>query len=298
LPFRLGSGVRNLSHTEAHDLWVLLRAALAWLAVAVAAWVSLRRHRPSLLLLALALGSLAPVLLVKHIPVPGVEGKYALADRWLALAVAATAILYALHAERLANPRLRRFLVAVCAAWCVGSLAISQHAHAAYANETALRDLEDDSYAATPERYRTFEERCRYAQRLIAREAQSGQLDRVAQMTKELPTGCNSDAESAFNQLATVARGGRWAEARPLVDRLLGANVPPRFRADLLYLCGRTLLETGEPQRAALLFEQSLQLGLANCNAHIGLAKALAAQGRTVEANQRAAEAKRCLGAR
>src|SRR5205823_6066012 len=84
LPFRVESGVHNVSFAEARAPLTILCSALVWLALAGGLVLAIRRRSANTLgLLLLGLCSLLPVLMGPLPHVPGVNGKYALADRWL-----------------------------------------------------------------------------------------------------------------------------------------------------------------------------------------------------------------------
>ena len=108
LPFRLGSTVRSLPHAEAESLGFLLPALLTLAAAgALLAWLLRRRSADALGLAGWLLLALAPVLAVPEISVPGVAGKYPLADRWLYHALAAASLLAALAFASLPGRRVQ-----------------------------------------------------------------------------------------------------------------------------------------------------------------------------------------------
>jgi hypothetical protein len=171
VPFRLDSGVHSISRAEAlsPSTWVL--AGAAWLALAVSAWGLMRRRAVApLLLLAWAVGSLLPVLLVEQLHVPGVAGKFALSDRWLLQAAAASSIFWAMGLAQCARrPAGALAGVVACSAWVLASVALAGESHGFYRDDLAYLEREERGYAATPEAFRTEQDHCRHHDRRAVR---------------------------------------------------------------------------------------------------------------------------------
>ena len=266
LPLRIATGVRNLSLAEARAASTLVSAALVWVGLAGGLTLALRRGSAAAIgLLTLALASLLPVLVGPTPSVPGIAGKLAFADRWLVTAAAAASVGLVLAAARL-PVRARRLVGGVLGAWCLASLAIAPIAHAYYRSDATLLDREDQAYDETPARFRTLEDRCRFQERQLARAATRGDADGALALVRAAPAECPPDPMARFNLASVLAQRGRFAEARPLADRLLASyGLPPRYHAPLLYLAGLTALRTGSAARAEELLTAALGEGLAPC---------------------------------
>jgi hypothetical protein len=285
VPLRITTGVRNLSFAEARAASTLVMAALVWLALAAGVVLAARRRAAAALgLIALGAASLLPVLVGPTPSVPGIEGKYAFADRWLVTAAAAASVGLVLAAARLPR-RGQRPVAGVLALWCVASLVIAGAAHAYYASDVTLLDREDEDYQEKPERYRTVEDRCRFRERQLVRAAAGGDADEALRLVREAPAECPPDAMMRFNVASVLAQRGRFAEARPLADELLARfELPARYHAPLLYLDGVAALRTGDAARAERLLTAALHEGLGSCAIFARLAEATGAQGRADEA--------------
>src|SRR5207302_786470 len=120
---------------------------------------------------------------------PGVNGKYALADRWLITAAAASSIGLTILFSRL--PRLgRRIAAGAIGVWALGALAIAPTAHHFYVSDESLLALEELRYQETPERFRTVEDRCRAVERRTAKATLAGDVETLLALVHEAPAEC------------------------------------------------------------------------------------------------------------
>jgi hypothetical protein len=289
LPLRLTTGVHHVSLAEAAATRALAMAALAWLLLIVGLIAAVRRRAASAVgLLSLAVLSLLPVLVGPTPHVPGVTGKYALSDRWLATAAAAAAVGGALAAGRL-SVRMQRLVGGALALWIAASLAVAPAAHAFYASDEALLELEELQFQDTPVAFRTVEDRCRSRDRQLARAVVKRDADEAERAAGLAAAECPMGAGTRFNLLAVYVQRERYADARRLVEELAPVGRPPidldrRYQGPLLYYAGVALLHTGDAQRAETLFEQSLERGMPRCAVLARLVEAAEAEGHAEEA--------------
>ena len=263
-PLAFQTGVRNLTLAEAAapPTWVpalVLLMAFALLGL----WLLRTRRFGALALWLWIAASLAPVLLVEQLNVPGVEGKFPLANRWLLQAVAATAVLLALLASALRQPRWAHTLAGIVGLWALATVAIAPSLHEAYASETAMLSLEDHAFLATPERFRTLEDRCRAGTRALLRA--TGSFDPFAYV----PAECRNRPDDLYNLVAALLGQHRIADARRLLTDLLAH--PPldrRFAAPLRLMAAQIFLESGQPQRALRLLREAERLGVRDPEVH------------------------------
>ncbi len=284
-PFSLETGVHNIVLAQAEEPAMWVPAALAvvgWIAVAVWAVVS---RRSGLMLLWLWLGaSLVPVLLIRELNVPGVDGKYSLANRWMLPSAAAFSVALALlvHEWELRRPRVTMTLAATIAVWSAACLFVAPRVHATYASDGALRGMEERDYLATPERFRTVEDRCRAASRALIR---AGEGDKPFNALSFLLPECANRADDLYNVFAALCRQGRFDDARRILTKVL-ANPPTdgRFAGPLHRLAGSVWLETGEPARAEKALLEAERLGLTDCSVIVDLGRIRFALSRFAEA--------------
>jgi hypothetical protein len=279
LPLRIETAVHDLSFAEARAPLTLAGSALAWLALGGGLVLTIRRRSANTLgLLLLGSFSLLPVLMGPMPHVPGISGKYALADRWLITAAAATTIGLTILFSRL--PRRGQGLAAgALALWALGSLALVPTTHHFYASDETLLTLEELRYQETPERFRTVEDRCRAIERRTAVATLSGDVATLLGLVQDAPPACPPTTSTRFNLLAALVRAHRYDDARPMVEPLLAHfDLDRRYHAPLLYLSGVTLLHSGEPARAEALLLAAQREGLADCALWARLAEAAAAQ--------------------
>ncbi len=295
LPLTFDSPVRNIPSAETHGA-----AAVTAAAGAAATWVGLlvvfarRGRRDVVALLVLAPLTLGPVLVTEP-SVPGVEDKFALADRWVTTAVAAMSIVWVSLVDLSRSPRLRRWTGAAVAAWAVGVLAIAPATHAPYADALSLLTLEDDALAETPERYHTQMDRCRAALRGLIRAAAVENVDgAVAAHTAGQRAGCD-ERELDLNLLALLVRHERWREAEPVAAAL--AADPPMdregYRARLWI--GLTFLRAGRADQAIPWLEEAAAAPAVECATLLVLAEAREQSGRPEEAGRGYIATAECL---
>ena len=234
-PLALSSSVRDISLAEAHSVGFLMRAVLVLGVVAVLAIHSARKaDADALSLLAWALLALSPVLLTRDIFVPTEQAKYAFADRWLAHALAPSALLW-MHMLRGLGPRAERAMQGACAGWALVMLLGSTHARAEFATELAMLDNEDRVFwLSVPQQFRTDEDRCRYKQRRVARASLLQDFARVPDRVRDAMAVCGDRPELALELLRALVATRRFAEADFVAERLL--DHPPsdhRSHADI-----------------------------------------------------------------
>ncbi len=304
-PLRLTSAIRNLPIAEVQSQPVQIVALATWLVlggVALGLLRSVRRggdRRAIWLALAILL-PLAPVLMVKKVYVPSIEGKLALADRWLLGSLLFSSVACgwmldrAVRRWRHALPLLAMLIVS----WAVVRVVRLPRELGLYATELALLDKDDETYERTPPAFRTAEDRCRFADRALLRAAAANDLDRAERAFREQPSGCAVRIDGAFNLLALLVRNGRHAAARPIVDAIFTrtAELDERNQGPFAYLAGAVLTETGDPVRGEQLLKQAMSRGVLTCGVLEALSRAFAQQGKRDEAALATQRAAQCRG--
>lgn len=296
LPGLVQSGVTNLPRAYAADWSQWLPGAAAALALAMLLGVGLRRRAPWTVLPVLAMASLAPVLLVEQLNVPGVAGKIPLADRWLLPAMLATQVGAALAASRWNWPRAQRLTMLVAAAWLVVRAGLAVAEPAWYRNEVTLLDLEDRNEALIPQEFWTSEDVCRHHMREVVRAGQTGHPERVEPAVTAMPGQCRNHPETQFNLLAAQVAMGRFAAAAETGQALLVH--PPtdrRYAGPLRALYGRALVELGRGPQAIGLLQEAIAKGAGGCDVSMALGRAQIDAGQFQAGGDRLAEAARCL---
>jgi hypothetical protein len=299
LPFRVATSVHNVSIAEAHAVTTLAISATAWIAIALGAAMALRRQSASaIVLLLLGLASLMPVILGPTPHVPGITGKFALADRWLITAAACACVGMAL-AVQAAAPRLQRVIISALLLWSVASLAISPVTHGYYASDATLLDLEEQVYEDTPARYRTAEDECRAGDRHVAAAIARNDVTQalaLAQARSVADHGC-AGGDSRFNLASILTRAGRYAEARTIAEDLYARfALEARFHAPLEFILGLCRLRTGDAVRAEPLFIAAQREGLTTCAIFAHLVECAESRGDAAMVDTRRGELARCVG--
>jgi len=263
-PLAFETGVRNLPLAEAAAPATWLPALCLVVAYAALGLWLLRTRRLGLAMLWLWIASsLAPVLLVEQLNVPGVEGKFPLSNRWLLQAVAAAAILIAVLAAQSRHRHLLRLLAGAVSLWAAVTVAIGPNLHEDYASEESMLRLEDHAFLATPEPFRTQEDRCRAGIRALLRARGTfDPFDYVAPACRDRP-------DDLYNLVAALVGQHRMTDARRLLPDLL-ANQPPdqRFAAPMRLMAAQILLQSGQPRRAAQLLREAVRLGVRDPAVH------------------------------
>jgi hypothetical protein len=279
-PFRLETGVRNLPVAEAMSAPAILRHATAWAVfVAIAAWVAHRGRRQLPLVGWMAL-VMAPVLLVEAINVPNVDGKFPMADRWLFHAVAPAALLFAGLAAELRGPWASRLVGAAFCLWVVASLAVSGDTHHWYRDSRSLLERDAAAYAATPEAFRTPQDRCVQFERLLlvdiwdAGDRAIEDLDGRLRVYRE-ELGCVPGDDLRFNLASHHVRRGEYLRARPLLRALLEGGRLGREEATARLLAGVVEVHAGDPGQGLVLLAAARGLGLEDCRIDLEEAQAL-----------------------
>lgn len=331
VPFRWDSGLRNLPRAEAATtLGWAVGAGLWAFVLGAASWAAWRRRPGPALALAWLVASLAPILLVATVHVPGVQGKIPLADRWALQAAMAASLGWALLGARALGargaprpempglettgeqetdarrpwapkaPKALKAQNAVWAAvglWAAGALAIAPVAHGVYASETDLLAHEDAQLQATPREYWTQEDVCRALDRQLAKALAEGRGDAAAQLAHGAPAACLSEPDFAFNAASAALAGGRAAEARGLAERLLARPGGDRRHVPRAHvIAGVAALRAGAAGAALDHLDAGLRGGVSWCEVGGERAQALSRLGRHEEAAQALERlAERCL---
>lgn len=287
LPLRIESGLRNLTPAEAASAKWLAQSALVWLVVAGGvAWLWRQRRAGSLLVVGWGLATLAPVLLVAELNVPGASGAFAVADRWAVPLSAALAVVLGAEAGRALPPRSQAALGGVVALWCLGALAVAANLRAPYRDELAILALEDRGYANTPAEYRTAEDHCRAADRDAVRAIAAKRWQQVLDATAS--TGnCPDPVSRQFNRVSALVALQRWQEARTAAEALLRLrSEDTRHVAQAHHLHAKALVHTGDARAALEALDRALAAGLRSCGLLQDRAAALEAVGEAAEAGQ------------
>ena len=300
LPLQITSPVHNTSFAEAAAWSTLAAAGAAWALALVATAAAWRLRRLEVVvLLAWVAASLAPVLLVEQMNVPGVAEKIPLADRWMAQAVAATAVLVTLLASSLRRAALAWAARLTVLAWAVVMLVVAASAHAPYASEDALLGLEDARYEATPVEWRTGEDDCRALDRAAVRLLAAGDDQRALTATDAVTARCGVTNDRLFNRLGALAGLERWPEARAVARSLLDRpRADTRFVPPAELYLGMALARTGDPRAAREALTRAEALGLPDCRLHLELAHVAELLQQPAEEASRLERAHACLVAR
>lgn len=297
LPLRLESGLRNLTPAEAASGKWLAQSALVWLVVTGGVALLWRQRRAgSLLVAGWGLATLAPVLLVADLNVPGATGAFAVADRWAVPLAAALAVVLGAEAGRALQQRSQAALGGVAALWCLGALAVAADLRAPYRDELAILALEDRGYTNTPAAYRTAEDHCRAADRLAVRAIADRRWQDVLKATAS--TGnCPDQVSRQFNRVSALVSLQRWPEARSAAEALLRLpSEDTRHIAQAHHLHAQALLYSGDARAALQALDRALAAGLRSCGLLVDRAAALEASGAAAEAAQMRALAAQCAG--
>lgn len=298
-PFRLETGVRNLPRTEALSALVILRHAFAWTAlVGVGAWAALRRPSNLPLVGWMAL-VMAPVLLVEAINVPNIDGKFPMADRWLFHAVGPVALLLAGLAAELRGPWAARIVAGAFALWVVASLAVSGDTHRWYRDSRSLLERDAAAFAATPEAFRTPQDRCVQFERLLLVDiwdAGEGAIEDLDARLQEYSgtLGCEAGIDLTFNLASYHVRRGAHLQARPLLRALLASGRLGREAAAAYLLAGVVEVQVGSPEQGLGLLAEARALGLTDCRIPLEEAQALQRLARPLDAADAFEAAYRC----
>lgn len=266
LPGRLETGVMNLPRelAMAPATWVPALAA----AVLCSVWLlrAWRQRQPDWVILLWLAASMAPVLLIQDLNVPGVADKIPLADRWILPAAAALQVLLAVALSRLTSPRVSRAALALTGLWLLARAGLVADDHAAYASESAMLDLEDRQLLDVDPRYRSAEDLCRFATRAMVRAGQQQNSAEVLALSAAMTPECRDQPEPRFNLLAATVALGQMAKAVE-VGRGLLVHPPAdrRFAGPLRALLGQALVAQGQCQQARPLLLQAWRLGAGDC---------------------------------
>jgi hypothetical protein len=294
LPLPLESTVRNLSPSELASPWCIGRGVLGLLGFLTVVGLAGRHYRPGIGLAAWAAASLLLVILPTKLNVPGATEMIAVADRWLLHAVAASAVGLAIAgSRRITGKLLQQAASFLLGGWAVLSIAFGPALHADYKDEVALLDLEDRDYLATPEEYRSPFETCRFVERGLIRARLAGNIEELLTLVATLEQRRCSMRNANSTALTALAQVGDFARARIFADRILEQGVRGR-RLRVLPWVGLVLLNTGDPQRAALVLEEARKRERNDCFILPLLAQARTNLGEQAVAARLLEEAKHC----
>jgi tetratricopeptide (TPR) repeat protein len=259
-----------------------------------------RRDKVSLFLFAWAVAALAPVLLTRDISVPTEAMKLAFADRWAFHALAPSLLLWLRLAEG-ATPAAFRVVAPVATAGAVLLLLVgSGPTRGEFGSEFAMLGNEDRVYyLSAPRRFRTSEDRCRFKERKVARATLLRAEPQIPGFVEDALAICGERPELVLEELSSLVRLRRFAEAVPVARRLLAAPPPdPRSNAEVSHLAGVALVETGKYDEGEALLLKALKLGSTDCRVYVELAEAAHRREQAPEAAERLEAAFRCSGAR
>lgn len=287
-PLQLDTGVRNLSPDEAASTAVLARGAIALVSVALlAVWCARRRSRRiGLAVMAWGLGSLLMVLLVSRMWVPGGAQVFALADRWMLQAAAATALFLPWVAARVAwgegrwRRRLAAGVVAGMGAWTVAALWVSADLHAGYRDPVSYLLIEDRHFADTPEAYLTRRDVCRFLQRRLIEGVDGGDLETALGAFGVMDPACQREAETLENLLTGLLDAGADEPALAVLERSGRlASDPRRDSPRSHYLIGETLRRAGRLGEALPRLRVAAEAPGSGCAPSLAYARALGQAG-------------------
>ncbi len=298
LPFLVQSGVRDISPAEAGSPAFVATGLFSLLVVAAVFLIALRRgDRVSLALLAWGALALAPVILGGAIHVPTAGSKFVAADRWLVHALPAVVLLWARLVENFNSQRLVATVPVAAVVWVGFILVGARAARAEFGSEMGMLDNEDRLFLATPERFRSEEDHCRFLDRKAVRATVRSDFEEVLRVSEQSLERCGDpDGLRRFRCLCALTKTGRYEEARPLVEELLASPPPPRVHASFAYEAGLVLFRTGETGRAEVLFNRALELGYRDCRTWIWFAETARARNDLPRAAQRLEAAFQCGG--
>ena len=296
-PLHFDSSVRSVSMAEASHAATWAKVLLACGSVTtIAIWAWRRRARWPLLCCGWILLVLMPVVLVAQLNVPGVAGKFALADRWAFHAVAPTVLLFVWLVARL--PHAPRWLMLACALWAPTALILHRPEHSFYRSERRYLDKETFDYEQTPPHFRTPQDRCRAIDREAQALLRAGQIERGARLLEQQRPNCGETSLRNFNLLAAYMSLRRFEQAKPIAQRLLrDGPKDARSHATLSFFLGKLALLDGRLGQAQNYLKDAAHRGYRGCDLHAARAKLSVVQHKHGQAAQRFARAARCYGA-
>lgn len=297
LPFQLDAAARSVPKVPWLTATFLVSIILGWLTfVGLLAWAIYRRRPRAIVLLAWALASVAPILLVSELNVPVAPNLYPLAGRWVATAVAVAAILTGLFHGSLPRPWLRHALVVLTGCWALVELTHSGASHAAFRDTKSLTERQDAEFLATPESRRTLIDRCDFGERQIVRAIDDGHPQVALEQLDALDRGCLVEGgRFRLLRLRALVDLSRFEDAFAVADSLFREDVMERrHHAEAYYLAGVAASGTRRWNEAEVWLRTSASLGYSSCNLGVNLGLALAQTGHFAEAADAYEEAGRC----
>jgi hypothetical protein len=287
LPFHLDATASSVPK----DPWLapafLVSAAVGWLAFVTALTAAVHSRRPhSVVLLAWALASLAPILLVSELNVPVAPNLFPLAGRWVAPAVAAASILTGLLHGWLPRPWLRSALVALTSGWALFELATSGSSHGTFRDTESLVRQQDAAFLAMSEAQRTLMDRCDFAERQILRATNEGRPQKSIEQLDALNKDCLvGSGRFRLLRLRALVDLSRFDEALAVANALFREDaMESRHHAEAYYLAGVAASATQQWSAAETWLRTSSNLGYPSCNLNVTLGLVLAQTGRLAEA--------------
>ena len=295
LPLRLESQIEPIARDPWLDPLVPATALLGWaLYAAVMVFLWRRRCGQGLVLALLVPLSLAPVLLVSELNVPVAASRYALADRWVLLAIAAGTVLLALVGTWLGRRLVSYGIGLATALWVVATLGFSSRSHAAYRDTDTLAAFQDARYQAMPERLRTLEDRCDHVERRMHQALRERAPDGALVESRGLPAGCPHAGRFSLLRLVALTQLGRFSEASAMAAALEGERLEPRHHGQAAYHAGLAHAELGDLPRAETELRQASRLGYPSCNLPAQLGRLLARRNQLQPAAQEYERAAAC----
>ncbi|HAN31410.1 MAG TPA: hypothetical protein DCQ06_07415 [Myxococcales bacterium] len=300
LPLVVYSGVHNLSLAEASDTMTLLYSASVWLTgLLTLLWALRRGHWQVTVLLLWAGASLAPVVLVAEMNVPGAEGKFPLAARWASQSVCALMILISIGASHIALPRIEALVAGLFAVWLFALVYNAPRDHSYYATGAGLIALEDLEYARLNPQWRTPQDRCRSRDRAMESLLHQSKGPEVLAAARQLNEACPESPFRRFCLFRALVLTEHYAKAVEIGGSLAKFNAGDlRSQPSVHYLYGQSLSRLGKHRQALEQFAHARTKGYKGCNLHIeraGVLESLKQWGQVAAALE---EAMACSGKR
>jgi hypothetical protein len=287
LPFHLDGTACSVPKAPWQTPTFLVSVAIGWVAFIAALAVAVYRRRPRTpVLLAWALASLAPIVLVSKLNVPVAPNLFPLAGRWLAPAVAVAAILTGLLHSWLPRPWLRTALVVLTVSWALVELAHSGESHGVFRDTLSLVRRQDAEFLAMPETRRTLMDKCDFAERQILRAIKGEHPQMAIEQLDALNKDCLiGNGRFRLLRLRALVDLSRFDEAFTVAESLFHEDVMEmRYHAEAYYLAGVAASATRRWKAAEAWLRTSSNMGYQSCNLGVTLGLVLAQTGRLAEA--------------
>jgi hypothetical protein len=287
LPFHLDATANSVLKAPWLTLTSLASVIVGWSAFVAALAVAVYRRRPRfVVLLAWALASLAPIVLVAELNVPVAPNLFPLAGRWVASAAAVAAILTGLFHGWLPRPWMRTAFVVLTAFWSLVELATSGSSHAAFRDTESMVQRQDAGFWAKPESQRTLMDKCDFAERQILRAINEGHPQKAIEQLAALNKDCLiGGGRFRLLQLRALVDLSRFDEAFAVAESLFREDVmESRYHAEAYYLAGVAASSTRQWKAAEAWLRAASSMGYPSCNLGVTMGLVLAQTGRLAEA--------------